>query len=604
MNHANRLIREKSPYLLQHAYNPVDWYPWGEEAFDRARREDKPVFLSIGYSTCRWCHIMEREVFEDPECAQILNQRMVSIKVDREERPDLDHIYMTAAHILAGSGGWPLSAFLLPDGRPFYGGTYFPPGQFKRLVMELSASYRDRRKQIEEAAREVTSRVSNSYTIHLGEAPATLDLVARTLLKLEQEFDPAHGGFGVAPKFPPHGALALVAHALRTGGRSELRRLFTTTLDGMALGGLHDHVGGGFHRYSTDAAWFLPHFEKMLYDNALLSRSYVDGYLLTGDQFYRRVAEGIYQWIVREMIAPEGAFLTAMDAESEGAEGRFYLWQRDEVMQLLGEEDGSLLCRAYQVTEEGNYRDERSGLGRTGLNILHLGQRLSIFASSRGLSPDALEARMARARARLLVARDQRERPFTDDKIITAWNGLMIASLAYAARHFHIRQYVHVAESAAHFLLTRSCPNGRLRRRWREGETGDQVFLDDHAFLAQGLLELQEATGSSFWLEQARRVMEEALASFRDGRNGDFFFTPSDTEALFARPKELFDQPVPSSNGMAAQVLVRLAALTGEKHYRAAAEEALHALSPWIAQISRGAESLALAAAMHLERRD
>jgi len=598
MQPGNRLIHEKSPYLLQHAHNPVDWYPWGDEAFDVARRQGKPIFLSIGYSTCRWCHIMEREVFEDVECARILNDLMVSIKVDREERPDLDHVYMTAVQLLTGAGGWPMSAFLLPDGRLFYGGTYFPPGQFKRVVAQLAASYRDEREKVEQTASEVARSVADGLTPPAEERMLSRTLVSQALSRLDQQYDEVHGGFGGAPKFPPHGALALLIHAQRE--RPNLLQMISGTLDGMALGGIHDHIGGGFHRYSTDAEWFLPHFEKMLSDNALLARAYVDGYLLTKDPFYREVAEGIFRWAAREMTGPEGAFCTGMDAESEGVEGMFYLWRHHDIMSLLGSEDGELFCRAYQVTADGNYREEHRGLGRTRLNILYLKQRLSNLAVSEQVPMMEFETRMAHARARLLAARDQRVRPFTDDKVITAWNAMMVSSLAHAGRVLNDPHHIAAAEKAARFLLTHLYADGQLRRRWREGEVSREVFLDDHAFLIQALLELHETTGHSPWLEHAGRLADEMLARFGDDREGDFFFTPSDAEQPFVRPKEVLDQPIPSSSGTAAQALVRLTAATGDDRYRAASGRALLALSPWAARTPRGAENLALAIAQFL----
>jgi len=360
-------------------------------------------------------------------------------------------------------------------------------------------------------------------------------------------------------------------------------------------------VGGGFHRYSTDAAWFLPHFEKMLYDNALLFRSYVDGYLLTGDAFYRQVADGIHQWVEREMTTPEGAFCTGLDAESEGEEGKFYLWRRSDVIHLLGEEAGKRFCRVYQITEEGNYSEEHRGLGRTGANVPHVRRRLSALAETEGLSPAALEAEMARARAGLLEARQRRARPFRDDKVITAWNGLMIGSLAYAGRHLENSGYTLTACRAAEFVLSHCRPAaGGLRRRWRDGEAGRQVFLDDYAFLIQGLLELHETTGERTWLASAEALTREMLANFTDRDQGDFFFTPDDAEPLFARPKELFDQPVPASSAVAAEALLHLSTLTQDRRYREAAERALLALSPWVLQLAQGAASVARALAICL----
>ncbi len=593
---SNHLIGEKSPYLRQHADNPVDWYPWGEQAFARALSEDKPVFLSVGYSTCHWCHVMARESFEDPAVAATLNASFICVKVDREERPDIDQVYMSAVQSVSGRGGWPMSAFLLPDGRPFYGGTYFPREQFRKLLMQIARMYREDRGRLEKAAAEVTQAVAAMSEIpRRTEADGAASsmgerVVRRTLQVLHRSFDAAHGGFAGAPKFPPHGALALLLHEYPRTNEEGLLRMAIATLDAMALGGIHDHVGGGFHRYATDERWLVPHFEKMLYDNALLARRYAEAFAITRDPFYREVAERVYCWAEREMTGPEGEFYSALDAESEGVEGAFYVWRKDEIVSVLGEEEGALFCRSYSVRPEGNYADEATG-GRTGENILHLSGRGIQGSSSQG-SGD-----LAAMRVRLLRAREQRPRPGRDEKVITSWNGLMIGSLAHAGRVFQDQRYTAMAEKAARFVLRHLLAGRRLFRRWCEGEAKHAGCLDDYTYLATGLLELWEATGTEEWLAQAREVTEIAIEEFWDQEGDAFFYTGEQSEHLFARPKDALDHPLPSGNGTAALLLLRLSEITGDRRYHDYAKRTLEAMSPWMERGPFGAETLALAAA-------
>ncbi|UCH33661.1 MAG: thioredoxin domain-containing protein [Armatimonadota bacterium] len=604
MNHTNRLINEKSPYLLQHARNPVDWYPWGAEAFERAKRADKPIFLSVGYSTCHWCHVMERESFESEETAAVLNEHCVSVKVDREERPDIDQVYMTAVQQLTGRGGWPMSMFLLPDGWPFVGGTYFTPNRFRHFISQIAEVYRSRRADAERAAAETVAAVEQSVQPPGAEAsPLDRALVSRAVDALRQQFDEEHGGFGAAPKFPPHGALPLLFQEYRRTGDDDLLRMATRTLDAMAMGGIHDHLGGGFHRYSADAEWLLPHFEKMLYDNALLSKAYVEAYTLTQDTSYRNAAEDVYAWVAREMTHSQGGFHSALDADTEGEEGKFYVWRKQEIQDVLGREDGELFCRAYDIRDEGNYHDEVTRR-RTGANIIHLAKEPSALADEIGLDAPTLNDRLCRAREKLLAVRDGRARPHLDDKIITSWNGLMIASLAYARRELEDTRYRDAAESAAEFILGQLAENGRLLRRWREGEARYDGFLDDYAYLCHGLLELSEATGSDEWLDYAVKLMDRVLAEFWDDAAGGFHYTSRTHEPLFTRPKEMFDHPLPSSNAIAAQVLLRLAALTGNNRYLDAAERTLRALSGWMAFAPQATESLVMAAEVWLEAQE
>jgi uncharacterized protein YyaL (SSP411 family) len=603
VTHTNRLIDEKSPYLQQHAHNPVDWYPWGEEAFAVARRENRPVFLSIGYSTCHWCHVMERESFEDEATARLLNDHFIAIKVDREERPEVDQVYMEAVQAITGRGGWPMSVFLLSDGRPFYGGTYFPPQQFAPLLERISTMHRRQRPQLEKAAGETVEAVRHQAATLSREARQDLDqeVVTRAVTALRRSFDEVHGGFGGAPKFPPYNGLTLLLWEHGRTGDHELLRLVTVTLEGMARGGIHDHIGGGFHRYSTDPRWFLPHFEKMLYDNALLSRSYVEAYVVTGDPVYREVAMDVYHWVTREMTSPEGGFHSALDADSEGVEGRYYLWRREEIEQVLGADEAELFCWVYGVERDGNYREE--ALGRaSGENVVFLRQRVTDLAARRSIDSADLEGRMADARRKLLAVRDRRPRPSLDDKILASWNGLMIASLAYAGRVLDEPQLSTAAARAAGFVLTSLVRDGRLFRRWRDGEARFAACLDDYVYLAYGLLELHAATHESAWLGEARQLMEAAIREFWDGDQGGFFYTANGAEPLFVRPKDALDHPLPSSNGLAVIVLLELADRTGDERDSHYAGETLRAMASWMERAPYGTETLALATARHLAR--
>jgi len=604
----NRLIHEESPYLLQHARNPVDWYPWGEEAFARARKEDKPIFLSVGYSTCHWCHVMERESFEKEDVARLLNEHFIAIKVDREERPDVDDLYMNATQLLTGRGGWPNSVWLTPEGRPWYAGTYFPPEDyygrpgFKTILLRLAEVWRTRRPEVESQAAQVwqaLQRMSSGGEAD-GMGELTRQLVGPAMGELRRSFDPQRGGFGGAPKFPPHGSLSLLLYEYRRTKEDSLLAMATRTLDAMAQGGIYDHVGGGFHRYSTDERWFLPHFEKMLYDNAQLSRTYVDAYLLTGREDYRRVAAETYEWVLREMIGPEGGFYSALDADSEGEEGKFYLWRREEILALLGEKEGQFFCQVYQVEPDGNFREEASG-HRPGTNILHLAQPLAETAQAQGLAPADLRRRLERARQKLLEVRNQRVWPHLDDKVLTAWNGLMIGSFAFGGRHLKEPRYTQAAEQAAHFVLTTLRRNGRLLRTYRDGVAKLNAYLEDYAFLAEGLLELYEATGNRRWLEEAEQLADVLLQQFRDEKEGGFFFTSADHEEWLVRSKQPYDQALPSGNGMAAQVLVRLGQLTGKPQYRAAARTTLDAFVGLMERAPRATESLILATALYFD---
>jgi len=583
----NRLIHETSPYLLQHAHNPVDWYPWGPEALERARREDKPILLSIGYSACHWCHVMERESFEDEETARLMNEHFVCIKVDREERPDLDAIYMEAVQAMTRHGGWPMTVFLLPDGTPFYGGTYFPPTphygmpSFKQVLLAVASAYRSQREQVERSAAQLRELLCQQP--QLGGMPGPDALTPAILEQAEhvlaQTFDETHGGFGGAPKFPqPMSLEALLRIAHRTG-KPETLRMVRLTLDKMAQGGMYDQLGGGFHRYSVDAQWLVPHFEKMLYDNAQLARVYLHAYLATGERFYRRICEETLDYVLREMASPEGGFYSTQDADSEGEEGKFYLWTPGEVRALLGEEEGQLFCAYFDVTERGSFE---------GKSILHTPRSVEEVAAEQGVSTAHLEEVIERGRRILLEARAQRIKPARDEKILTAWNGLMLRSFAEAAAALERDDYRRAAVRNAEFVLStlRAPGDGSLRlyRSYKDGRARHNAYLEDYAGYAAGLLALYEATFDQRWLEAAQRLASTMIEQFADEAGGGFFDTSADHEALLTRPKSLYDSATPSGNSMACEVLLRLAEYLDDAGYRARAERLLAGLRDALAQ--------------------
>ena len=582
----NRLVFAASPYLRQHARNPVDWRPWSSEVFELARREDKPVFLSIGYSSCHWCHVMEHESFEDPEVARLLNERFIPVKVDREERPDVDEIYMRATQLMTGHGGWPNSVWLDASRRPFFCGTYFPkhdrgghPG-FLNLLHGLDEAWRTRPQDVEEQAARVAEALRS---LEIPPAASTTpraarDLLADALRALERRFDPRHGGFDGAPKFPPHSALSLLLRAAENGAPPS--PMLNATLDAMALGGIHDHVGGGFHRYATDAEWFLPHFEKMLYDNAQLAILYARAFRATGRDDHRRIATGICDWVLRELRHPDGGFFSALDADTSAGEGVYYLWTREEVLRILGPDDGPAFADLFQISAAGNHHDEATG-ERTRFSIAHL----------RAFPAGDAAALAERCLPRLRDVRATREPPMLDDKVITAWNGLMISGLAHCGKLLDRPDYLEAAQRAADFLLTRLRPFGRLQRTWREGVTSGHAYLDDHAFLLLGLLDLHDATGTQNWLEAATATARDLLDLFT-APDGAFNFTPLDHELLPARTREPYDNATPSPNGVAALALLRLSALTRDTRFATAARNALVYFEPAIARGPAAAGSL------------
>ncbi|MEW6073373.1 MAG: thioredoxin domain-containing protein [Planctomycetota bacterium] len=578
----NRLVFEKSPYLLQHAANPVDWYPWGEAAFARAKELDRPVFLSIGYSTCHWCHVMERESFEDEAVAALLNASFVCVKVDREERPDIDQVYMSVTQALTGGGGWPMTVVLTPEAVPFFAATYIPrESRFGRrgmleLVPAIAEAWRDRRADLEREAAHV-ARVLGTNEHPAAEkelGAAEIDLVFRALAS---RYDPVHGGFGSAPKFPvPHNLLFLLQYAERRGSEQALR-MAERTLDEMRRGGIYDHVGFGFHRYSTDAEWFRPHFEKMLYDQALHVLAFTAAWQVTGNEEHRRTAEEVLEYVARDLTSPAGGFTSAEDADSEGEEGRFYLWTAGELAAELGAEEAKLFGRVHGVEAAGNYAEEGTD-ERTGANLLFLPRPIPEVARELGVAEAALRARLAAARERLFAARERRVHPLKDDKVLTDWNGLMIAAGARAGRAFGEERHVAAAAKAARFVLRAlRTADGRLLKRYRAGEAGLPGTLDDHAFLAWGLLELFETTQEVEWLRAAIETADAMVAHFRDEARGGFYLSADDAEALFVRPKEFYDGAIPAGNSVAALVLLRLARITGTVRYEELAAGTLRA---------------------------
>jgi len=565
----NRLISEKSPYLLQHAHNPVDWYPWGQEAFDKAIRDNKPVFLSIGYSTCHWCHVMEKESFEDEQVAGLMNNAFVSIKVDREERPDIDHVYMTACQLMSGNGGWPLTVIMAPDKQPFFAGTYFPKKTaFNRigmldLIPRVKEMWETDRPKLIQFSAEITDRVRHENTPAVPEEPEE-SVFHEAFEQLSHQFDHDNGGFSQAPKFPaPHILLFLLRYAGRTGNQEALQ-MVTKTLEAMRNGGIYDHVGFGFHRYSTDARWLVPHFEKMLYDQAMLCMAYTEAFQVTGNKDYRKTAEEILFYILRDMTSPEGGFYSAEDADSEGEEGRFYVWTHNEIIKALNPDDADLICTLFNIRKEGNFVEQAAD-EQSGTNILHREERPGKKENGIELSDIEIRMRAEKALARLFAVRELRIHPGKDDKIMTDWNGLMITAFAKAAEVFQRPDYADIAARAADFILARlRTPDGRLLHRYRDGDASLPAHADDYAFFIAGLIELHQTTSEARYLEKALALNSLFIRHFRDNVHDGFFFTADDGEKLLVRRKEIYDGAIPSGNSMALFNLLRLANITGD----------------------------------------
>ena len=571
----NRLANETSPYLLQHAENPVDWYPWGEEALNRARDEDRPILLSIGYSACHWCHVMERESFENDDIAALMNEHFVNIKVDREERPDLDAVYMEAVQMLTGSGGWPMTVFLTPEGRPFYGGTYFPPDDrqgmpgFPRLLAAASQAYQTNKSEIERVTRQLSDQMGRSGQMPRGFTPLTTEVMHNAYSQLATQFDHLNGGFGNAPKFPQPMTPEFLLRYYRHGFNARALEMVELTLQKMAYGGMYDQVGGGFHRYSTDAYWLVPHFEKMLYDNALLARLYLHAWQITGNPLYRRITEETLDYVLREMTDPAGGFYSAQDADSEGVEGKFFVWTPNELRPLLGD-DADLIMGYYGVTEHGNFE---------GSNILNVPRPSADYANQQSISGEALSDAIARARTTLLEVREQRIHPLLDDKVLTSWNGLMLRAFAEAGAALDRPDYLDAARNNAAFLLDNMRDtDGRILRTWRNGEAKLLGYLEDYACLADGLLALHEATLEPRWLQEAVAAADGMNALFWDDAVGGFYDTGSDHEQLVIRPRDVFDNAQPCGSSVATDVLLRLGVITGNEDYSSKGATPLRAL--------------------------
>jgi uncharacterized protein YyaL (SSP411 family) len=567
----NRLIDENSPYLLQHAENPVDWYPWDENVFVLARKEDKPVFLSIGYAACHWCHVMAHESFEDPDIAEIMNEHFINIKVDREEKPDIDHIYMSAVVSMTGQGGWPLSVFLTPDGEPFFGGTYFPPVRrynmpsFREVLLSVQKVWENERDKIIESSQKIAKHINQASALYKqGYSLQTEDL-EKAALRLAQSYDWKNGGWGRAPKFPQPMSIEFLINRAASGDKLAYD-IASHALKSMAKGGMYDIIGGGFARYSTDDIWLIPHFEKMLYDNALLAKVYLHGYLVTGNQIFKRICEETLNFIMRDMTHPDGGFYSSLDADSEGGEGKYYVWTPNEIQEALPHKlDADLIIDAYNITDRGNFE---------GANVLQVTDDLDQLTNKFDLPRDAIVNKISDLNKRLLSARYKREQPGVDDKVLLSWNSYVMVVFAEAGRYLGNNRYLDMAIRNAQFLITELYSNGRLHRAWRDGRSSHTAYLEDYAGLILGLLSLYQSDPSPNWFELAFKLAEEMIVHFSDPHFG-FFDTRDDHEPLLFRPKDLQDNATPSGNSLAVHALLQLAAYSGRGDWRQMAETSL-----------------------------
>ncbi|WP_378956132.1 thioredoxin domain-containing protein [Pelosinus sp. sgz500959] len=587
----NRLIKEKSPYLLQHAYNPVDWHPWGDEAFEKAKREDKPVFFSSGYSCCHWCHVMERESFEDEEVAAVLNEYFVCIKVDREERPDVDGIYMSVCQAMTGQGGWPLTVVMTPDKKPFFAGTYFPKhSKMGRmglidLVFTIEKGWESNRDEILRTGEDIVELLQNSKGVK-EKSTLSKDVLDQAYSQLAERFDPRYGGFGKAPKFPtPHNLMFLLRYWKHFGEQKALT-MVEITLTAMGQGGIYDHLGYGFARYSTDQKWLAPHFEKMLYDNALLCQTYLEAYQCTGNAEFARIAEEILTYVLRDMTDLKGGFYSAEDADSEGVEGKFYVFTREEVLKILGETQGTIFADCYHVSSQGNFEHGTNILNRIEHDVREDAKRAN-------MSVEELEDLLVKGRETLYQVRETRIHPYKDDKILTAWNALMISTFAKASKVLTSYHYAEIAEKGLAFIYENLMQSdgrfdGRLLARYREGEAAHLAYLDDYAFLLMAVIDLYEATFQSNYLEQAVKLAENMEKLFWDAKQGGFYFYGNDGEKLITRPKELYDGAIPSGNSVAALALQKLADLTHDEHLAKIGKEQLEFFVGEAAQYAAG----------------
>jgi uncharacterized protein YyaL (SSP411 family) len=582
----NRLVHETSPYLLQHAHNPVDWYPWGEEALHRAKKEDKPILLSIGYSACHWCHVMEKESFENEAIAQLMNDHFINIKVDREERPDLDELYMNAVQVITGSGGWPMTVFLTPDLIPFHAGTYFPPEDrggmpgFPKILTVVSEYYHSHRGEVTKMEEQVKSALHQIAVVVPSQEAVSDQVLSKALDALVSQFDPIYGGFGRAPKFPNSMALSFLLRCWKRTGSKKALEMVEKTLEKMASGGIYDHLGGGVHRYSVDERWLIPHFEKMLYDNALLSRTYFETYQATHQERFDRVGEEILNYVLREMKSPEGGFYSTQDADSEGEEGKFYVWTRDEIKGLLGKEQGTPFCAYYGVGNEGNFE------GRT--SVLSITSTPDKVSQLYGMTVTHLERVLEEGRQKLYSEREKRVRPGRDEKILTSWNGLMISGFVDGFKVTGNRRYLDGAKGAAYFILQEMRKDGCLMRGFHQGKCQTKGYSEDYAYFVQALLDLYEATFEIEWLREADDLNQRMIDQFWDELDGGFFFTGKENESLIARSKNPYDHVIPSANSIAVFNFIRLGSLTGEESLKQKADQILHLFYNYLHQHPSG----------------
>ncbi len=577
--YTNNLINETSPYLLQHAHNPVNWFAWGEEAFSKAKAEDKPVLISIGYSACHWCHVMEHESFEDEETARIMNENFVNIKVDLEERPDIDQIYMTFVQMTNGNGGYPLNVFLTPDKLPFFGGTYFPPvnryniPSFQHVLESVADAYKNKRDELLHSANDILGEIRRVGLAEMGSESLNLAQLDAAFQSFARTFDNVNGGFGGAPKFPPPMSLEFLLRYYKRTGNENALEMVKKTCQKMAHGGIYDQLGGGFHRYTVDAIWLTPHFEKMLYDNAQLARIYLHLFQITKDEFYRRIAVETLEYVRREMLDADGGFYTAQDADSEGVEGKFFVWTPAEIEENLGETDAPVFNFYYDVSEDGNFEEK---------NILNVKNSLGETAEVLKISEETLKEVLERGRENLFATREKRIKPFRDEKVLTAWNGLMLAAFAEASAILDDKDYLVIARKNADFILDNLQKDDYLLRTFKDGQAKLNAYLEDYANFADGLIELFQVSGEVKYLKEAKRLADILITEFWDADGGAFFFTANNHEELIVRTKDFYDNATPSGNSVAADVLLKLSHLVGDEKYEHFAVAVLWLVSPQI----------------------
>ena len=583
--YTNRLAHETSPYLLQHAHNPVDWYPWGDEAFEKAKADDKPVLVSIGYSACHWCHVMEHESFEDEATARIMNEHFVNIKVDMEERPDVDQIYMTFVQLTTGRGGWPMNVFLTPDKLPFFGGTYFPPVSkfnmpgFSQVLLSVAEAYRDKRDELLHSANDILGEMRRVGISEFHPGGLSLEQLDNAFESMSRSFDATNGGFGGAPKFPPSMTLEFLLRYHHRTGKERALEMVERTCRKMANGGIYDQLGGGFHRYSVDAVWLVPHFEKMLYDNAQLIRVYLHLYQITRDEFYKRIAVETLEYVQREMLDASGGFYSTQDADSEGVEGKFFVWTPEEITAILGPKDAQIFNFYYDVSEEGNFEEK---------NILNVRYAPAEAAKALKIDEEDLNEVLERGREKLFAESEKRIKPFRDEKVLTAWNGLMMAAFAEASSVLNNAEYLEVAKKNADFILSELQSGGRLLRTWKNGKAKLNAYLEDHANFADALIELYQVSGEIGYLHEAKRLADVMIDEFWDEENGGFFFTANEHEELIVRNKDYYDNATPSGNSVAADVLLKLSKFFGDEKYERFAATVLRLVATQISRYPQG----------------